>query len=154
MSERLFSCLPPGPVTARPRLPLSKRLSTASCNMRFSLFTIISGASRSNKRFRRLFLLITRRYRSFRSDVANLPPSSCTMGRKSGGITGITSKIMSVGLFLLLRNASTTFRRLMAFTRFWPLPVAIISFNSSAVFSRSMSESKSRTASAPMPPRK
>ena len=32
-----------------------------------------------------------RLYKSFKSEVAKRPPSNCTMGRISGGITGITS---------------------------------------------------------------
>ena len=51
----------PGPVTGRPRRPLSNRASTASCSIRFSLLTMISGAPRSSSRLRRLFRLITRR---------------------------------------------------------------------------------------------
>ena len=34
---------------------------------------------------------------SFRSEVANLPPSSWTIGRKSGGSTGIISKTIQDG---------------------------------------------------------
>src|SRR5699024_12375058 len=49
---------------------------------RFSFRTIISGAPSSSSRARRLFRLIIRRYRSFKSEVANRPPSSCTMGRR------------------------------------------------------------------------
>ena len=51
----------PGPVTGRPRRPLSNSASTASCSMRFSLLTMISGAPRSSSRLRRLLRLITRR---------------------------------------------------------------------------------------------
>ncbi len=80
MSEIDFSGRLPGPVTGRPRRPLSNSASTASWSIRFSLLTMISGAPRSSRRLRRLFRLITRRYRSFRSDVANRPPSSWTIG--------------------------------------------------------------------------
>src|ERR1700737_1525269 len=48
---------------------------------------MISGAPRSISLLSRLLRLITRRYRSLRSDVANRPPSSWTMGRSSGGMT-------------------------------------------------------------------
>jgi hypothetical protein len=61
MSDNDFSGRLPGPVTGRPRRPLSNSASTASCNMRFSLLTMISGACRSSSRFSRLFRLITRR---------------------------------------------------------------------------------------------
>ena len=55
------------------------------------------GARNSIKRLRRLFRFITRRYRSFKSEVANRPPSNCTIGRKSGGITGKTVMIIQAG---------------------------------------------------------
>ena len=97
MSGRL-----PGPVTGRPRRPLSNSASTASCSIRFSLLTMISGAPRSISRFNRLFRLITRRYRSLRSEVAKRPPSSCTIGRSSGGITGTQSSTMPSGEFVRL----------------------------------------------------
>ena len=55
---------------------LERVLYFASCNIRFSLRTIISGAPRSSSLLRRLLRLIILRYRSFRSDVAKRPPSS------------------------------------------------------------------------------
>ena len=45
-----------------------EQASTASCSMRFSLRTMMSGALSSSRRFRRLLRLMTRRYRSFRSE--------------------------------------------------------------------------------------
>ena len=66
--------------------------------MRFSLRTIISGASSSNSLLSRLFLFITRRYKSFKSDVANLPPSNGTKGLKSGGRIGKTFNTIHSGL--------------------------------------------------------
>ena len=86
---------------------------------------MISGAPRSRRRLRRLFRLMTRRYRSLRSEVAKRPPSSWTIGRSSGGITGTTSRIMARGS--LTRRpwssrrlkAATIFRRLMAFCLRW-----------------------------------
>ena len=68
---------------------------------------------------------MTRRYRSLRSDVAKRPPSSCTIGRSSGGITGTTSRIMARGsltrrpLSSRRLKAATIFRRLMAFCLRW-----------------------------------
>ena len=53
-----YTHLFPGPVTGRPRRPLSIRASTASCSIRFSLRTMISGAPSSRSLFRRLFLLM------------------------------------------------------------------------------------------------
>ena len=122
-----FSGRLPGPVTGRPRRPLSNSESTASCSIRFSLLTMISGAPRSSSRFSRLFRLITRRYRSLRSDVANRPPSSCTIGRRSGGITGTQSSTMPVGAFLVVRKAETTLSRFRARVLRWPLPVWMVS---------------------------
>ena len=127
MSDSDLSGRLPGPVTGRPRRPLSNRLSTASWSIRFSLFTMISGAPRSSSLFSRLFRLMTRRYRSFRSEVANRPPSSWTIGRRSGGITGMQSSTMPIGELVVFRNAETTLSRLRARAFFWPLPERMIS---------------------------
>src|SRR2546426_136859 len=54
MSDSDFSLRLPVPVIARPRRPLSIRASTASCSMRFSLRTMISGAPSSSNRLRRV----------------------------------------------------------------------------------------------------
>src|SRR5690242_21336764 len=67
---------------------------------------MISGAPRSISRLRRLLRLITRRYRSLRSLVAKRPPSSCTIGRRSGGITGRIVRIIHSGLERERRNRS------------------------------------------------
>ena len=144
-----------GPDSGRPRRPLSNSASTASCNIRFSLRTMMSGAPSSMSRFSRLLRLMTRRYRSFRSDVAKRPPSSGTSGRRSGGMTGMTSRIISSGRLPDCRKALTTFSRLAIFLRLASLPVSIISIRRSrASSSRSKSCINSRTASAPMPTRK
>ena len=50
MSDSDFSGRLPGPVTGRPRRPLSNSASTASCSIRFSLLTMISGAPRLSSR--------------------------------------------------------------------------------------------------------
>ena len=56
--------------------------------------------------------MITLLYKSFKSEVANLPPSSGTSGLNSGGMTGIALSIIHSGLFSLLilasRSDSTT----------------------------------------------
>ncbi len=139
------------PVIVRPRRPLSNKASTDSCSMRFSLRTIISGARSSSRRFKRLFLLITRRYRSFRSDVAKRPPSSGTNGRSSGGITGITFMIIHSGLLPDSMKSSTSFRR---FTSFLRLASDVASFNSRRISScmvfRSSASSIVLIASAPI----
>ncbi len=127
MSLRLFSGRLLGPVIVLPRRPLSKRASTASCSIRRSLRTMISGALSSSSRFRRLFRLITRRYRSFRSLVANRPPSSGTSGRRSGGSTGTTVSIIHSGRLPLPRKASITLSRLAYFFRFASLVELFIS---------------------------
>ena len=76
MSESDFNLWLPLTEMARPLLPLSIRESTASCSIRFSLRMIISGAPISIRWRNRLLRLMTRRYRSLRSLVANLPPSN------------------------------------------------------------------------------
>ena len=140
-----------GPVTGRPRRPLSIRASTASWSMRFSLRTMMSGAPSSSSRFKRLLRLMTRRYRSLRSLVANRPPSSWTMGRMSGGITGTASKIIHSGRLPEMRKDSTTSRRLRMRARFWPAAVSSSAFSSWETFSTSTSSSSFLMASAPMP---
>ena len=86
---------------------------------------MISGASSSISFLRRVFLLITRRYKSFTSETANFPPSKATKGRKSGGKTGRfviiihsgrfgTASSLSVLAFKFeFKKFSTTFKRLM-----------------------------------------
>jgi hypothetical protein len=143
---RLFA-----PVIALPRRPLSSNESTASCNMRFSLRTIMSGAFNSSRRRRRLLRLITRRYRSFRSEVAKRPPSSGTSGRSSGGNTGNTSSTIHCGLMPEALNASSTFRRLAYFLILVSDPVAARSarmVSISLVTSRPLNSA--RTPSAPI----
>ena len=139
MSERDLRALFPGPVTALPRRPLSISASTASWSIRFSFLMMMSGAASSRSLLRRLFLFMIRLYRSFRSEVANLPPSSCTIGRRSGGMTGSTFRIIHSGLFPDSRKASTTSSLFMIRALFWPE-----AFSSSAV---SSAESLSRSIS-------
>ena len=103
------------PVMALPRRPLSSSESTASCSIRFSLRAMISGALSSSSRRSRLLRLMTRRYRSFRSEVAKRPPSRGTSGRRSGGSTGSTSSTIHSGLIPDFLNASSSFRRLAFF---------------------------------------
>ena len=137
---------------ARPRRPLSNSASTASCNIRFSLRMMMSGAPSSIRRFKRLLRLITRRYRSFRSEVAKRPPSSGTRGRSSGGMTGMTSRIIHSGRLPDSRNASTTLRRLVSFFFLvWDLVVCDSSRRSTLISSRFSSSSRPRMDSAPMP---
>ena len=107
MSEIDLSGRFAAPFTAFFRFELSKSASTASWSMRFSFLIIISGACNCCNLFNRLFRLITLLYKSFKSDVAKRPPSSCTIGRNSGGITGITSNIIQEHLFSDARKFST-----------------------------------------------
>ena len=139
------------PVMALPRRPLSSNESTASCNMRFSLRTMMSGAFSSSKRFKRLLRLITRRYRSFRSDVAKRPPSSGTNGRNSGGSTGSTSRIIHSGLMPDFWKPSSTLRRLAIFL-ILASELVVPNSSRSVVTSRSISIdfSSSLMPSAPM----
>ena len=144
------------PVMARPRRPLSSSASTASCNMRFSLRTIMSGAFKSNSRLSRLLRLMTRRYRSFKSDVANLPPSRGTNGLNSGGRTGNTVRIIHSGRLLDTIRDSIAFKRLVCFLIFvselvpsissrrrWTSPCRSIVFSSSRIASAPILATKS-----------
>ena len=146
LSGRLFE-----PVIARPRRPLSRSASTASCSIRFSLRTMMSGALRSRRRFRRLLRLMTRRYRSLRSDVAKRPPSSGTSGRRSGGSTGSTVMIIHSGLLPEFWKASMSFRRFESFLILVSEFVCGISSRRVAISSsRSRSMRRSWIASAPI----
>ena len=150
-SVKLFNGLLPAPSTALPTLPLSIKASTHSCNILFSFLTMISGALSACNFFNLLFLLITRRYKSLRSLVAKRPPSNCTNGLKSGGITGSTLKIIDCGLESLFLKSSTTCKRLINFLFFWPVVSAICSLKESANKSKSNFLINARTPSAPMP---
>ena len=151
MSARDFRGRLLEPVMARPRRPLSNSASTASCNMRFSLRTMMSGALRSSRRFRRLFRLITRRYRSLRSEVAKRPPSSGTRGRRSGGSTGNTFITIHSGLFPEPWKASMSFKRLDSFLILVSEFVCGISSRRTLISSfRSSWVSRSKIASAPI----
>ena len=86
--------------------------------------------------------------------MANRPPSSCTIGRRSGGITGMQSSTIPIGLLRVDRNAETTFSRFSARALRWPLPVRMVSRRLRASPSRSKLASRSWIACAPMPPRK
>ena len=139
------------PVIARPRRPLSSNASTDSCNIRFSLRTIISGALSSRRRFKRLLRLITRRYRSFRSEVAKRPPSRGTRGRRSGGNTGNTVITIHSGLLPESIKYSTSFKRLDR--RLNLVSDLVDSISSRKVIAsecRSTAFNNSKTASAPI----
>ena len=151
MSAKDFSGIRLVPVIARPRRPLSNKASTDSCNIRFSLRTMMSGAFKSNKRFKRLLRLITRRYKSFKSDVAKRPPSSGTNGRKSGGRMGNTSMTIHSGLLPESSNASINFKRFVNFLIFVSEFVASISSRITSIsFAKLMLRNNSCTASAPI----
>ncbi len=134
------------------RLPLSIKASTASCSIRFSFFVINDGARCSNCFFKRLFLFKIRRYKSFKSVVANLPPSSWTIGRRSGGITGITSITIHSGLLSLFKKASATSKRLIIFSFLCLVAVFNSNLNSATTSSKCSSSSRSNCliASAPV----
>ena len=150
MSEIDFNGLFPAPVTGLPLLPLSIKASTDSCNILFSFLTIISGAPSSNSLFNLLFLFITLLYKSFRSDVANLPPSNWTIGLNSGGSTGTTFITIHSGLFpdsLKLSTVSNLFA-ILAF--FCSAAFSNSFFKLVDNFSMSISSSNLRIASAPI----
>ena len=152
MSESDFKPRPPAPATARPLLPLSNKASTDSWSILFSLLMIISGAPSSSNFFNLLFLFINLLYKSFKSEVANLPPSSCTIGLNSGGITGITSNIIASGGFFPSEKGLITFILWIALCLLW----ADLESKSDLSFSisdfKSTNPTSSLTASAPIPP--
>ena len=83
--------------------------------------------------------------------MAKRPPSSGTSGRSSGGMTGMTSRIIHSGWLPLLRKASTTFSRLAYLIFFWTeFSVRMRSRRSQASSSTSTRLSSSLMASAPM----
>ena len=151
MSDKDFNGLLLTPVITLPLLPLSNSASTDSCNILFSFRIIMSGALNSISLFRRLFLFITLLYRSFRSEVANLPPSCGTNGLSSGGITGITSSIIHSGLAPDSIKDSTS---LSLLTNFFLLISEPVLMRSSRILiissSRSISINIFFIASAPM----
>ena len=81
---------------------------------------MIEGVPNSNNFFKRLLRVITRRYKSFKSEVAKRPPSNCNIGRKSGGITGNASKIIHSGSFSEDLKASIASKRFNNLVRFCP----------------------------------
>ena len=142
----------PVPVITLPLRPLSKSASTDSCNILFSFLTIISGAFKSINRFNLLFLFITLRYRSFKSDVANLPPSNGTSGLNSGGITGIVVNIIHSGLFPVSMKDSINLSRFIDLSSATFDFVSLIAFTSlDFSSSRLIDFSISKIASAPIP---
>src|SRR5258708_30149260 len=113
--ERSLRFCPVEAVTSLPwRMELSINASAASWSMRFSLRVITSGAPISKSFFRRLLRLITRRYKSFKSEAAKRPPSSCTIGRRSGGITGKLEIIIHSGRIPALIMDFTNFNLLIS----------------------------------------
>ena len=86
--------------------------------------------------------------------MAKRPPSSWTIGRRSGGMTGRTERIIHSGRLPDRRNASMRRSRLIAFLRRWPELVRTSAWSERASSSRSIRTMMSRTASAPMPAQK
>ena len=91
-------------------------------------------------------------YRSLRSEVANLPPSNGTRGLSSGGITGITVKIIHSGLFPELIKFSINFNLLIVLSS---ATLEVVFFNNSLNLSlstvKSIEDNTSLIASAPIP---
>ena len=150
MSDNDLSGLFPAPVTGLPRLPLSIKASTDSWSILFSFLTIISGAPSSSNLFNLLFLFITLLYKSFKSDVANLPPSNCTIGLKSGGITGTTCITIHSGLLFESLNDSTVSNLFTSFALFCSLAFSSSFFNFADNLSRSISDNRVLIGSAPI----
>ena len=135
---------------------LSNNASTASCNIRFSLRRITSGAPISINCFNRLFLMMIRRYKSFRSLAANLPPSRGTNGRNSGGMTGNTEITIHSGWLILFlesvgKNVFTILRRFNASLRFcFDFDVSMITSSDFFNSNRFIRDNISLIASPPM----
>ena len=112
----------------------------------------MSGAFKSKSLFNLLFLLITLLYKSFKSDVANLPPSKGTRGLSSGGITGTVVRIIHSGLFPDSMKDSINFNLFKVLSS---VTFDLISFKESLSFflsdSKSILNNISLTASAPIP---
>ncbi len=112
----------------------------------------MSGALRSKSLFNRLFLLITLRYKSFKSDVANLPPSRGTNGLNSGGITGTVVKIIHSGLFPDSMKDSISFNLFIVLSSVtFDLIVSKAVLNFFCSLAKSKLIKISLTASAPIP---
>ena len=112
----------------------------------------MSGALSSKSLFNLLFLLITLLYKSFKSEVANLPPSRGTSGLRSGGNTGRTSIIIHSGLLPESLNASSNFNLFEIFLSFVSEFVRGISSLRILISSSISRSSRSNlTASAPIP---
>ena len=144
---------PPVELTARPprAAELSTNASTASCSIRISLRRITSGALSSTNFLRRLLRLMIRRYRSLRSEVANRPPESATIGRRSGGMTGSTVKHRLDGLMPAACMLSSILRRLSNFFSRCPFAPSTSSVKSAISFDKSISSSSCLSADAPIP---
>ena len=134
-----------------PLRPLSISASTDSCNIRFSFLIITAGASISNKRCKRIFLLSTRRYSSLRSELAKRPPSSGTNGRKSGGNTGNTSSTIHSGRkFACNRPANTRILRMILSRAATEAVLRYSSSNTSISAFKSIKDKSALIASAPV----
>ena len=151
MSDKDLSTLLPAPVTGLVLESLSIKASTASCKSLFSLFIITVGAFNCSIWRSLLFLFIILLYKSFKSDVANRPPSKATKGLKSGGITGRVVRIIHSGLVPEFKKPSTTLSFLISLalsaSDFVFLIPAYISFTSSFRF---ISERSFLIAEAPI----
>ncbi len=90
-------------------------------------------------------------YKSFKSDEAYLPPSSCTIGLKSGGKTGKTSINIHSGLIFALNIPWKSFNLLKTFF-FMAGGASLASWAILSVsFFKSIFENISFTTSAPVP---
>ena len=136
------------------RAELLSNVSTASWSMRFSLRQMTSGAPMLISFLRRLLRLMTRRYRSFKSDAAKRPPSSCTIGRRSGGITARRVRIVHSALMPAFLSELTSLMRFMIFLSFCPLLFSRSFSSSPTSVSRLIFMTISRSDSAPVPARK
>ncbi len=111
---------------------------------------MISGAPNEIRCFNLLFLLITLLYKSLRSEVANLPPASCTIGRRSGGRTGRTVIIIAAGWTPAFLIDSINLNLLISLRYFCPFDFSASALSFTISSERSSLLSSSRTPSAPV----
>ena len=131
---------------------LSNSASIESCSILFSFRTMTSGVLMPDViDFTRLFRVMTRLYRSFKSEVAYLPPSSATRGLRSGGITGNLVRTIHSGRLPDNLNASTSFSFFSSWNRLaFSVSFSNLILRSEDMFSRSISFSRSYIGCPPM----
>ena len=99
MSESDFRARLPGPVTARPRRPLSNSASTASWKHSLLVVDDDLGRAEVEQPLQPVVPVDDAAVEVVEVARGERPPSSWTIGRSSGGITGTASMTIHSGLF-------------------------------------------------------